>query len=503
MTDPSGAAPEESSLAARVFVHGGIYGLEHVLRVVVSFVMLPIYARYLGIAGYGTVGVLSSYGAVLSVLLLQGLGSAWFRLRVMPRVRERLPTFQTHIVLYLSGSLVVVTGLFFTGGPYIAKLLTPNLPFYPWWPWVFLSSAGSVYAALYKLALRGDQKPGRYIVFVLVEQVSTVSLLIFMLVILKAGPLGQLQAGAIATSGMAIISLYLLRPYRTDDQAKGDLKLAFSYGWPHVPHMLAGPLNNVIDRGIVNGFLGTAMAGTYIAGQQIAGLSQRIATSLNQAYAPIFNSMAQEAFEEDRPNDVYDQHMRSLADLGHIISLAMLVVGLVLIACSRELLLFLANPEFAAAWKVIFLLVSAEIMRTYYFVFGRVVFFKKESLRFAPFLSWSAMGINLTGNCILIPLYGIVGAGLATLLSHAFMMGMTLRLANRHIPIPYRWTLMIGSFLGFAGSVALLVYGDFAFESPMARIGYKTLIALPFSIYALVSIYRSAFRELLIRKLRG
>lgn len=482
MSDPAGRAATPS-IVARVFAHGGIYGLEYVMQTLVTMLLLPVYARYLGTSGYGKIGVLLSFSGVLSILMLQGLGSAWFRLRILPEVRDRLREFQTTIVLYLAASVTVVAGLFFLLGPLISERLTPNLPFYPWWPWVLVIAASTAFSNLFKLAARSEQKPLQYIVFTVLHQASTVAAVLVMVIALRAGALGQIQGTAFAAVPFAVLSLFLLRPYRRSENPRGDLGLAFAFGLPVLPHMLAGPLNIFIDRSVVNFFLGSSLAGVYIAGQQISRLTQAVAQALNMSYGPIFNNLAQEAVAHPSDSPEYRDQLKQIGELGHIITLTMLAVGTGVIVFSREVLLLLTNPEFAEAWRIIGLLVAAQMMMSYYFVFGRAVFFSRESVRYMPLLSWSFLLLNLAGNCILIPLMGILGAALSTLISQTMLALLTLRLANRFIRIPYPARMMLMCFAAFLLTAGALTWCDATLTSIPFRLLCKVGVALPFLLF--------------------
>lgn len=489
MGDPA-ARTGKSRSSARLFAHGGIYGLEHVLQTLVMLILLPVYARYLGTSGYGKIGVLLAFSGVLNILMLQGLGSAWFRLRILPEVRNRVGEFQTTLVVYLAISVGAIALLFFLLGPRVSPLLTPNIPFYPWWPWVLIIAASAVFATLYRNAARSDQKPVQYMIFTALQQLATVAAILFMVVYLEAGALGQLQGTAMAAVPFAVLGLFLLRPYRRSPDPRGDLKLSFAYGLPVLPHMLAAPLNTLIDRSVVNVLLGTSLTGVYVAGQQISRLGDAVAQALNRAYAPIFNALAQEAEEAGLHTGPAREKLHDIAEMGYALTLAILAIGTGLVALSREVLLFLANPEFASAWRIILLLVAAEIMRTYYHVFGRPIQFKLEAIRFMPILSWSSIGVNLAGNFILIPFFGIVGAALATFFSQAGLAVATLVLGHRTMAIPYRWGSMAAAFAGFLLTAAALTACDARFESLTLRLPLKIAVALPFLLYATVSLYR-------------
>ncbi len=489
MADPNGRA-DPPNFSARLFAHGGIYGLEQVIQTVVAFVLLPVYARYLGTSGYGQIGLLLSFGGVLSIVIFQGFGAAWFRLRFLPEIRNRLPEFQTTVVLYLGISVALASLVFFLAGPFLTPLITPEIPFLPLWPWVLAIACGTVFATLFRYTAQSDQKPVQYIVFTLLHQGVMVAAILYMVVVRDAGTLGQLQGTAFAALLFALVSLVLLRPYRLSRNHRNDLRLSFAYGVPVLPHMLASPVNTLVDRSVVNLLLGSSMTGIYVAGQQLSRISDAAAQALNKAYAPIFNTLAQEAAENGAGSSGHSAKLHVIAEMAYVLTLAILGVGTVVVMACREVLLLLANPEFASAWKIILLLVGAETMRTYYHVFGRSVQFELETIRFMPVLSWSTMLFNLAGNFALIPTFGIVGAAMATFISQCLLAVMTFYLGRRALAVPYPWRRMGLALGGFALTCALLTGCDVTADAWVWRLPLKLAVALPFGLYVAVTLFR-------------
>ena len=65
--------------AKKAVSHAGIYALGNILRNAVSFIMLPIYTRYLTPADYGVIELLSMLIDFVSIIFGMRLGEAIFR----------------------------------------------------------------------------------------------------------------------------------------------------------------------------------------------------------------------------------------------------------------------------------------------------------------------------------------------------------------------------------------------------------------------------------------
>ena len=66
---------------AKLLRQGLVYAAARMAPKAAGFVMLPIYAIYLGKDGYGALSILDTLGAIASILLAQGQAQAQFRLR--------------------------------------------------------------------------------------------------------------------------------------------------------------------------------------------------------------------------------------------------------------------------------------------------------------------------------------------------------------------------------------------------------------------------------------
>ena len=65
--------------------------------------------------------------------------------------------------------------------------------------------------------------------------------------------------------------------------------------------------------------------------------------------------------------------------------------------------------------------------------------------------------ITVVANLSLIPLWGYMGAAIATFLAYGGMMGLSWWIGQRKYPIPYRWEA-IGGFLGLSTGLSLLYF---------------------------------------------
>ena len=117
--------------------------------------------------------------------------------------------------------------------------------------------------------------------------------------------------------------------------------------------------------------------------------------------------------------------------------------------------------------------------------------------RFNWIVTGAAAALNIGLNFALIPEYGQIGAGIATLAAYALMLvGMTWN-AHRLFPVPYQWRRVV-TVAGIA--VGLTVLGK---ELDVGLAVAIALVAVYPLLLALAGFYLPAERRMLRRMLPG
>ncbi len=112
----------------------------------------------------------------------------------------------------------------------------------------------------------------------------------------------------------------------------------------------------------------------------------------------------------------------------------LVVAGLLLVTVVMGLLakpaLWLFGPAFEQAYAVLLVLLLAQWLRAISLTFS-FLFIIKERVRFLNVTMVAALLVNLFANYMLIPLHGMMGAAMATLLANAVLAGVIILLFYR------------------------------------------------------------------------
>lgn len=214
------------------------------------------------------------------------------------------------------------------------------------------------------------------------------------------------------------------------------------FALPLVPSALAMAAVHNVDRFFIEAFAGSAEVGVYSLGYKLGIVVNLL------LLGPFLLIWEPKSFEVARSPD-------APREFGAIFSLflaAALFLMTGLVGASREIVTVMAAPEYAEAFRVVPLVGFA------YVLFGmdaivRVGLLANRRTKTILGLVLAACTINIVGNIVLVPTWGMVGAGWSRLVAFSALFVLDLWFAQRLLPIAWEWKRL--SILGFATAVTL------------------------------------------------
>jgi O-antigen/teichoic acid export membrane protein len=489
-----------SSPAARLLAHGGVYTLSRLASLAVGVALLPLYARQLGADGFGVISLMTTVGAFLGLVLVQGLPASWFRLRFDEPDATGVRALETTIVWYLAASGAAVVAVVTLFGDAVAAWVTPGIPYLPLGLLTAVAAFANAFPSLYERKLQVDERPVAFGAFSLSRAILSAGLVIVFVAAWKRGARGAIEATTLAACLAAAVSLFLIRPRSPRHVSRPRLARSLSYGLPLVPHSLAGMTNDVIDRLLLNAMLGLSAVGVYSMGYRVAAMGQVVAVSLNQAFGPVFIRTLNGADQSRRNGDAAaaDAALRRVGRLGLLTVAGVACVVLAIAAVAREVLMVLATPAFGDSWKVVAPVGAGIVAWACYFPFSQAIFYNPARVRWLMVVTTLAALTNIGANVLLIPRWGIMGAASATLVSDTVLALAAFRFAQSSTYVPYaraRWlTALACAAAGLAGLWAL----DARVDALAPRLALKVLWAAAAALLTLraAQVDRAALRQL-------
>lgn len=250
------------------------------------------------------------------------------------------------------------------------------------------------------------------------------------------------QSAVYTLTGL-ILYVYMLRSGKTvydKDYWKFTLPIAI----PTIFHLLANIVLNQCDKIMLQNMVSNSAAGIYSLACTFGAVLSTVWTAFNNSWAPFYYEYTRQGKIEEMK-----QHAKNYIELFTIIAM-----GFILLA--REVFHIYAHEEFWVGTELIPLFSVG-----YYFVFlysfpVNYEFYNKKTKMIAVGTTAAAI-INIILNFIMIKLWGIQGAVIATVVSHGLQFGFHFICAKRINPkeFPFTITQFIPGFAAVCGTSVL------------------------------------------------
>jgi len=452
------------SILKRLIKGSFTYGVGSLSQRVISFLLIPVYTRFLTTGDYGIVAVAASTASILQCLLGMELHGAvvrhYYDYQGSPReVREYITTIFT---FFLAVGLLGITLLSLLGRPLFEAFLT-KVPFHPYirltlWTALFTVS-GNILLSLY----RAREQAGRFVALGILKFLVSLGAVLYFVTVLQQGALGKIKGGFFA--GLLFFVVFLVLTFREGAFSFSINKLsnALRFGLPLVPHALSAWVLAAADRFLLERMTSLSAVGLYNLGYQIGMVMSLIVSAVNFAWAPIFYDVAK--------NEADAKALLARMFTLYTVFVSTLAVGVILF--SREVILIMAAKPFHGAHVVVPAIAVGYLFQGLYFMSGMPIFYVKKTYAM-PFLTGTAALTNIGLNIWWIPHYGMMGAAYATLVAFAVLAVSAHLVAQRFYRLQYAY--------GKIARVGLLVAGVYAANMLLHFTGILVPIAVKLGI---------------------
>ncbi len=439
--------------------HLSIFAIASALSKAVSFLLLPIYTRYLTPADYGILELLSVTLAILNVVIIFGMSSAFFKVFTYDceNDNDRRIVVSTAFFFLLVDSLFFFTMLYVFAAPISAALMRNN-GYTHLFVLVLLSGFFSINNLVPLGILRSRLQSVKYSVIQLVQFLVAVGLNIYFVVFLKQGVEGILLSGIISNALAFLLLLPTLWPFFTFGISLARLKQMLRFGIPIVPAGLGLWVLMVSDRYFLQYFSTTRELGLYALGYKFAAIFElMIITPFITVWPSLYLSTAKKA-------EAPKIFARLFTYFWVVIAFLLILTALMI----KPVIQLATTPEFYSAHSVVPVLVIAIALygANQQLDIGLVI---KERTKYLMYNSLAAAVINLMLNFLLIPPYGMMGAALATVIAYLANCLLSFFFSHRFYSIRYEWSRLL--------QISVIASGLFLIAKflPASSLGYGLL----------------------------
>jgi O-antigen/teichoic acid export membrane protein len=424
--------------------HTLVYTAGIIIGKAASFVMLPVYTRYLSPADYGVLELLGMTLDVIGMITGVGLVTGVFKFFAAaddPKERNGVISTAAIGAATLAG-LTTILGLVIA--PDLSKL-------------IFGTTANQHYLRLYfvlfflqnleyvpLLLIRAENRSVMFVSINVAKLIVMLSLNILFVV-----HLGLRVEGAIASSIIAFgissvgLTIYMVRRVGLRF-SREKLRELLSFGSPLVLWWLGSFVLVFSDRYFLNHYQGTAEVGIYSLAYKFAFLLHAL------AYGPFETVWTAQRFEVAKRPDATELYTRVFLYLNLILG----GLGLVLALFVRDFLRVMSDPAFLPAYRLVPLLIAAQVVFIWadYWTLGIYIRGKTKAMAVGAMV---LIPVTLLLNFLLIPRWGMYGAAWATMGAYTVRFFWIYYSAQKYYVIPNRWAHIANLYAILAVAVAL------------------------------------------------
>ncbi|MDB6063075.1 MAG: undecaprenyl-diphospho-oligosaccharide flippase [Verrucomicrobiaceae bacterium] len=482
---------EPAPQAGKLIKHSTIYAIGTLSRQLVSFLMLPVYTRFMSPADYGVVGLLTFTLALMEPFFGARLGDA-------------IPKFYFEKGAEANRKSVLSVALTITGGISGIAALIIFLCRNPASSMLFGSEKFGLIIGLFGFQIvtqaleyygltfiRIQQKPLLFISVNLTKLVIQLGLNIWLIAFLKLGVMGVVISGGVSSTLYALgLTVYILynTGYRFDFSIA---KRMLIFSWPLWFSGLAGLYIWQSNRYYIRLFGSLDQVGLYELALKFAGILGFLAWS---PFSQVWDVERFYYHRNERASELFGNVFR-------IVSVFLIIIGLGISIFADPTIKIMSALEFhKASASVPFLTVSSIFSCLIMFMnFSFLVSGNTKQITFNNYITMAAItALNLT----LIPKFGEIGAAIALMFAMILQFFMTEKIAKKNFDMQIKISPLLLSLAVGAIGYVLAVYGV-TFKTLWLDLFAKTIVYFIFVFILAGVLWRDPNSRFYISKITG
>lgn len=399
------------------------YGTANFLSRALGLLLVPIYSRIFSPADFGVIDILLMLGTLINLVAPLEISQAVARFYAEAGSDEDRMGLMVvgwwYTVLSLS-IIVLITFLFKSSLASVA--LDIQHAHVILWASFFYFAYGLYYYLSNQLRWRLMSK--QYTISIIITNVVVFLTTFYLLTVRELyfeGYFGGLIAGHLAG---VIYILWMQRDIRWQKINWAKLRPMIMFSIPLVLSSLGVFLSLYVDRIFIQRMLSLHEVGLYGIGYRFASVAGLIIVGFQSALTPL---IYQHYREPETP--------RKLSRIFRFFCLIVLFVISGLILFSKEILIVFSTPSYYEGHSLIPIIAASIALSSMYIFAAGLMIAKKTKIIMG--ISLLTAILNVLGNLILIPVWGVLGAGVATCFSALFGFFCQMKMAHRFYDVPY------------------------------------------------------------------
>lgn len=411
-----------------------IYTIATIVTRSISILLIPIYTRYLSVYEYGMIDYFMILGSIINIIVSLEIYQAVLRYyqdsNNFDEKREYVSTaFIFYCIMYLLYFLISCIFSYEFAEVFLNDKNMSSL--------IIIASAAIVSNGIFifiQNQLRFELRPKDFVIGSIINIIIISFLSTYLLIIEGFKIDGVLIAQIIGNLVAALFSFLISKKSYGFIFVYNRLKQMIHFSFPIVFSSISVFIAMYIDRIAIKDLLGLNDLGIYALAYKFASVAGIVIVGIQSSLTPLIYKHYK---DEKTPHDI--------AYLFNIFSAFAFFVIAGSIVLSKDIISLLTTESFYSASDLIpFLVATMFISNLYIFTPGIVI--AKKTKQATVIMIIGAI-LNIVLNYTLIPMFGINGAIIATLLSSIFVFFIYAIYSHRYYIIPFNVRNIINSLI--------------------------------------------------------
>ena len=388
----------------------GVVSIANIISTLKGFIILPILTKALGAELYGTFTLILVTISLLAPFCTLELGYAIVRFLGPEKDKEKISKGVSSIFVVTSLIALTVSALIFVFSKPLAIAVFGGVDaaFY-----IQISASLIFLAAIDQIMIEyfiAFQQMERYAALAILETIGEIILTAY-LVLSGFGLFGAIISLLVARTLTSVIGfLWITSQIKFSTPSFSVVKHYFPFTLPILPVALCYWLINLGDRYVIGYFMSADAVGVYSASYGLGSLLAFFFAPISIALLPaITNLYENNKIRELKTHLKYTLKFFLMFAIPSFFGLSIL---------SKSILRTLTTSEFVGGFTIVAIIALATVLFNCSAINNQILTLFKETKKSAVIYGISA-SINMILNIILVPIIGIVGAAIATLVTFA------------------------------------------------------------------------------------
>jgi O-antigen/teichoic acid export membrane protein len=450
-----------------------IYGISTMVGRFLNFILVPLYTNIFAPAEYGIIQLIYSYMAILNIVFIYGLDSAYLKFASFKDIGDEKDNFSTPYISVFITSLLFSILIIINSHSIGESLSIPSEYIYL----VYISAAilfldANVVIPFLKLRLARRAKT--FSIYRVMNIIVNIILNIYLILILHWGIEAILISNLVASSvSLILVLMTIIKNFKMKFHIVL-FKRMLKFGLPFLPAGFAVMLVQVIDVPILEKLTDLQTVGIYKANYKLGIFMMLFVSMFQFAWQPFFLQNA----KEKNAKEMFSKVLTYFTLVGSFI-LVVLSLFVTDIAQIKIAGFSLIGSQYWSGLHIIPIILLAYLTNGMYSIFSAGIYIEEKSI-YVPIITGTGALVNVLVNFLLIPVLNITGAAIATLASYIVMAIGYYYVTQKFYNVKYELKRIAHIFVAviFVGIIYyyLLSNGNFFFL-------YKFLLLILFSLY--------------------